>query len=116
MSYVSGFCAAVPKANKQAYVAMARTVADFLKDKGATEIYECWSEHLPEGEITSFKKAVKCQDDEAVVFSWMVWPDKEAWQKAMEAWRNDMPKEVFENMPFDGKRLIFGDFEVLFSL
>ncbi|TOB47937.1 DUF1428 domain-containing protein, partial [Vibrio parahaemolyticus] len=58
--------------------------------------------------------AVKAQDNETVVFSWVVWPSKDirdsAWQQIM-----DDPRMNPENnpMPFDGKRIIYGGFDVI---
>ncbi|MDC5853876.1 DUF1428 domain-containing protein [Vibrio europaeus] len=69
---------------------------------------------MPAGDVTSFPMAVKAQDNETVVFSWVVWPSKEvrdrAWQQIM-----DDPRMSPENnpMPFDGKRIIYGGFDVI---
>jgi uncharacterized protein YbaA (DUF1428 family) len=69
---------------------------------------------VPEGKLTSFPMAVKCQADETVVFSWVTWPSRqvrdEAWKKVMVDPR--MQPEA-NSMPFDGKRLIYGGFEVM---
>ena len=60
----------------------------------------------------TFYGAVKARDDETVVFSWIEWPDKaardEGMKKVMEEMGSDMPE-----MPFDGKRMIFGGFQAL---
>ncbi|MGD1926965.1 MAG: DUF1428 domain-containing protein [Paracoccaceae bacterium] len=112
MSYFDGFVAAVPTANKQAYVDHAKFSWEIFKDHGALETVECWGEDGPEGEVTSFPMAVKCADDETVVFSWIRWASKEArdmgWAAIMEDPR--MQDASMTEMPFDGKRLIFGGF------
>ena len=75
---------------------------------------ECWGDDVPNGEVTSFPMAVKCGADETVCFSWVLWPSKsvrdEAMPKIMEAARR-----MFEEnpMPFDGKRMIYGGFEMI---
>jgi uncharacterized protein YbaA (DUF1428 family) len=73
---------------------------------------ETWGDDVPEGQVTSFSKAVQSKADEAVVFSWVWWPDKatrdDAWKRMMD----DQQMQA-EEMPFDGKRMIFGGFEVL---
>ncbi|MEM7687179.1 MAG: DUF1428 domain-containing protein, partial [Pseudomonadota bacterium] len=73
---------------------------------------ECWGDDVPDGEVTSFPMAVKCADDETVVFSWVRWESKEArdtgWAAIMEDPR--MQDASMTEMPFDGKRLIFGGF------
>ncbi|MGB0497017.1 MAG: DUF1428 domain-containing protein [Rubricella sp.] len=112
MSYIQGFVAAVPEANKQAYIDHAKAAWPFFRDLGATQMLECWEADVPEGEVTSFSMAVKRKDDEKVIFSWIVWPSREAhdtaWQKMMSD--PDMSENMGE-MPFDGKRMIFGGFD-----
>jgi uncharacterized protein YbaA (DUF1428 family) len=114
MTYVDGFVAAVPHANKQAYIDHARIAAVVFKEHGALTIVECWGDDVPDGVLTSFPLAVKKQEDETVVFSWVTWPSKAArdagWAKIMADPR--MSKEA-NPMPFDGKRLIFGGFETI---
>ena len=114
MTYVDGYLLAVPTAQKDRYLEMARETAALFKKHGALRIVENWGDDVPDGKITSFPMAVKLKPDETVVFSWMVWPSKavrdEAWKKIMEDPRMD--PERFE-MPFDGKRMIYGGFTIL---
>ena len=114
MSYVNGFVAAVPTANRDAYIQMAKEAAVVFKEHGALKLVECWGVDVPDGETTSFKMAVKLQEGEVVVFSWIVWPSKEvadaAMQKVME---DDRLSAWNEKMPFDGKRMIYGGFDVV---
>lgn len=116
MNYVDGFVAAVPKANKAAYIQHAKDAAVVFKDHGALNIVECWGDDVPEGKITSFPMAVKCEADEVVVFSWIIWPDKQTRDQGMQKVMEDerMSEEV-NPMPFDGKRLIYGGFEMLLN-
>lgn len=48
---------------------------------------ECGGDDAPEGKIASFPFAVKREPDESVVFSWVLWPSREArdagWKKVM---------------------------------
>ncbi len=71
MSYVDGFVAAVPTANKEKYIQHARDAAEVFKEYGVLKMVECWGDDVPEGKVTSFPMAVKCQPDETVVFSWL---------------------------------------------
>ena len=116
MSYVDGFVAAIPKANKDAFIKHAKDAAEVFKEYGALKQVECWGDDVPDGDITSFPMAVKCKPDETVVFSWIIWPSKEkrnvGMGKAMEDSRMD-PKN--NPMPFDGKRVIYGGFEMIFE-
>ena len=111
MTYVDGFVAAVPTANKEAYIAHAREAVPYFKGLGATALVECWGDDVPDGELTSFPMAVKKKDDETVIFSWVLWPSREVRMKAMEQMRSNPPQGM--QMPFDGKRMIFGGFEMV---
>ena len=114
MSYVDGFVAAVPTANRQAFIEHARQAAVVFKEYGALKVVECWGDDVPEGEVTSFPMAVHCGPDETVVFSWLVWPSREVRNQAMPRLMEDprLSPEV-NPMPFDGKRLIYGGFETV---
>ncbi|WP_046079594.1 DUF1428 domain-containing protein [Halomonas sp. HG01] len=114
MSYVDGIVAAVPTANRQAFIEHARKAAAVFKEHGALKVVECWGDDVPEGEVTSFPMAVKCQPDESVVFSWLVWPSREVRDQAMARIMEDprLSPEV-NPMPFDGKRLIHGGFAMV---
>jgi uncharacterized protein YbaA (DUF1428 family) len=111
MSYVDGFVAAVPTANRDTYRAHAEKAAAIFREYGALRCVECWGDDVPEGQVTSFTMAVKRADDEAVVFAWIEWPSKEArdagWAKIMADPRMQPGAEA---MPFDGKRMIYGGF------
>ena len=114
MAYVQGFLVPVPNANKAKYTEMAEMGARIFKKNGATSVFECWGDDVPDGEVTSFPMAVKLKKDETVVFSWIVWPDKETSQSGMQASMKDFETELgtdMANMPFDGKRMMWGFFE-----
>ncbi|MBD3586717.1 DUF1428 domain-containing protein [Salinimonas sp. HHU 13199] len=114
MSYIDGFVAAVPTANKQQYFEHAEKASEVFKEFGALKVVETWGDEVPDGDVTSFPMAVKAKSDESVVFSWVIWPSKavrdEAWQKVMEDSRMQPENNP---MPFDGKRLIYGGFNLL---
>jgi len=109
--YADGFVAAVPEGNKQAYLDMAARAAAVFREYGATRVVEAWGDDVPDGKVTDFKGAVKAEDGEVVVFSWIEWPSKEAraeaWPKLME---DERMKPDHMNMPFDGMRMIYGGF------
>lgn len=114
MNYVDGFAMAVPLANKPAFIKHASDAAPVFKEYGALQVVECWGDDVPGGKVTSFPMAVKCGEDEAVVFSWIVWPSREVRDKAMARIMEDPRLQPDVNpMPFDGKRLIYGGFEVV---
>lgn len=114
MSYVDGFVAAVPNDNRERFIKHAREAAEVFKDYGALQVVECWGDDVPEGEVTSFSMAVQRKPEEAVVFSWVTWPSREMRNQAMPKIMADPRVQPDINpMPFDGKRLIYGGFEVV---
>lgn len=114
MPYIDGFVAAVPTANKDKYLEHARLAAVVFKDHGALSVIECWGDDVPDGELTSFPMAVKKEADETVVFAWVTWPSKEARDAGNAKMMADPRMQPDQNpMPLDGKRLIYGGFEVM---
>jgi uncharacterized protein YbaA (DUF1428 family) len=56
---------------------------------------------------------VKKEADETVVFAWVVWPSKAARDDGWARMMQDSRMQPGANpMPFDGKRLIYGGFQV----
>ena len=115
MHYIEGFVIPVATADKQKYLDHAVIAAAVFKDHGALQIVECWGDDVPEGKLTSFPMAVQRKPDETVVFSWITWPSRAARDAG---WKVIMDDQRMKNldMPFDGKRMIFGGFEMLLSV
>ena len=113
MSYIDGFVVPVPAGNKQAYRDMAAQAAPMFKEFGATRMVECWGDDVPDGKITDFKRSVNAEPGENVVFSWIVWPSKEVRDAGHKKMMEDPRMKDMSDMPFDGKRMIFGGFTLL---
>lgn len=121
MTYIDGFLIAVPKANKQKFIEHAQKGDSAFMDLGATRILECWEDDVPDGKVTDFRRAVQAKQDEAVVFSWIEWPDKATrdagMSKIMDRMNSDPRMDPETNpMPFDGMRLIYGGFAPVVTL
>jgi uncharacterized protein YbaA (DUF1428 family) len=110
MPYVDGFVIPVSKDKIEAYKAQARKAGEVWMEHGALAFVECIGDDVPLGEVTSFPRAVQAKDDEIVVFSWIVYRNR-AERDAIDAKVMADPR-LKEDMPFDGKRLIFGGFEM----
>jgi uncharacterized protein YbaA (DUF1428 family) len=116
MSYIDGFVIAVPTANRDKFIAHANTFDGMFLEVGATRVLECWGDDVPEGKLTDFRRAVQAKSDESVVFSWVEWPDKATRNAGMEKFMKDPRMAAASDMPFDGKRMIFGGFAPVVSL
>lgn len=112
MPYVDGFILAVPKQKIEAYKEMARLGAKVWMEHGALSYVECIGDDVPYGELTSFPRAVQATDDEVVVFSWITYESREA-RDAVNAkvMADERMNSAGQDMPFDGKRMIFGGFQ-----
>ena len=110
-AFVDGLVLPVPNANRQAYLELARKAAADFRGYGALRLVEAWGDDVPDGKLTDFRMAVKAQDDETVVFSWIEYPSKEVRDAANQKMMTDpRMRAMGEQMPFDGKRMIFGGF------
>jgi uncharacterized protein YbaA (DUF1428 family) len=117
MSYIDGFVIAVPNGNKQKFIEHAKRGDSAFIEHGATRVIECWGDDVKDGKLTDFRRAVQAKDDEAVVFSWIEWPDKATRDTAMAKVMGDPRLSPQTNpMPFDGKRMIFGGFSPIVQL
>jgi len=110
--YVDGFVLAVPTANQEVYRAAAAKAWALFKEFGATRHVECWGDDVPDGKLTDFRRSVQAKPDETVVFSWIEYPSKEVRDEVYRKMKDD-PRMKDMDMPFDGKRMIYGGFATL---
>jgi len=117
MPYVDGFVVAVKNGQMGEYEALARKAGAIWREHGALSYVECVADDVPMGELTSFPRAVKLEEGETVVFSWIVYESREKRDEIMKKVMDDprLDKDMSQ-MPFDGKRMIFGGFDVLVEL
>ena len=115
MSYVDGFVIPVQREKIDVYKAHARKAGEVWKEHGALDFVECVGDDVPYGTQTSFPRAVQAKDDEVVIFSWIVYRSRAERDAVMEKVMAD-PRLKPHDMPFDGKRMIFGGFEVMLQM
>ncbi|HEY2009308.1 MAG TPA: DUF1428 family protein [Rhizomicrobium sp.] len=117
MAYVDGFVVPVPKDKVDAYKQIAREWGAIWKEFGASDYVECVGDDTPYGQLTSFPRAVQAKEDEIVIFSWIVYPDRATRDAASKKIMEDPRlKKMMENPPFDGKRMIYGGFQPFMGL
>ncbi len=112
MAYVDGFLVPVPAERKAAYVEAAKRFVGIVREYGALRVVECWGDDVPDGKVTDFKRSVAAEPGETVVFSWVWWPSKAVRDAGNKKIMED-PRMKAIDMPFDGKRMIYGGFEVM---
>jgi uncharacterized protein YbaA (DUF1428 family) len=109
-AYTDGYVVPVPEDKREAYRTVASKMAPVFREHGATRVVEAWGDDVMRGQMTDFFRAVRAEDGENVVFSFIEWPDKEARD---QAWEKIMKDERMQpsDMPFDGQRMFWGGFE-----
>ena len=110
MTYIEGFVIPCPTSNKAAYVDHAERMAGVFRDAGASRMVQSWGDDVPDGKLNDLKQAVQARPDEAILFSWMEFPDRAA-RDAAVARSSELPRPA--EVPFDRERMIIGGFEVI---
>jgi uncharacterized protein YbaA (DUF1428 family) len=109
--YADGFVVPVPEGKRDAYQALAAKMAKVFRQHGATRVVEAIANDVQHGKVTDFYRAVKAEDGETVVFSFIEWPDKETRDQAWKAIMSDESLKPEGEMPFAGQRMFWGGFE-----
>ena len=117
--YVDGFVLPVPRRNITAYRRMARTAGKVWREYGALAYVECVADDVKPGKWTSFPQSVKLKKGEVVWFSWIVYKSRRH-RDAVNAKVMKDPRVSGSmspaTMPFDGKRMIYGGFQIAVDL
>jgi uncharacterized protein YbaA (DUF1428 family) len=109
-SYTDGFVVPVPEGKRDAYRELASKMAGVFRQHGATRVIESIADDVKRGEVTDFYRAVKAEDGETVVFSFIEWPDKATRDGAWKAIMADESLKPEGEMPFSGQRMFWGGF------
>jgi len=114
MPYVDGFIVPVPKKNVEAYRRLARKAGKLWMKYGALEFRECIADDVKKGKWTSFPRSVKLKPNETVFFSYIVYKSRKDRDRINAKVMKDplLANMTLKDMPFDGKRMIYGGFKV----
>jgi len=115
MAYVDGFIIPLPKDKIEEYKRQAQLGEQVWREHGAIGYVECLGDDVPYGELTSFPRAVQAKEDEIVVFSYVIYESREHRDQVLAKVMAD-PRMKSEDMPFDGKRMIYGRFKPFLGL
>lgn len=111
MTYLDITVIPVPTDSKAAYMEHSRKSTEVFKENGALKVTETWGDDVPEGKQTDFRRAVALKEGETVAVGWITWPDKPTRDAGWENMMQDK-RLAGQDMPCDGKRMIFGGFSV----
>ena len=117
--YVDGFVMPLPKANVDRYRDIATTAGELWIEHGALEYKECLADDVQVGEVTSFPRSVKLEDDETVVFAWITYKSRQHRDEVnAKVMKDDRMKALMDPAGeiADYKRMVYGGFEVLVDL
>ena len=107
--YIDGSLVPAPAGSRAAYLGHAEKVANILMEHGAARVVDAWSDNIPDGKVTDFRRSVAAGPEEAVVFSWVEWPSKAvrdaAWQRIFAD-----PRMREGTPPQDESRRVWGGF------
>ena len=110
-AYTDGFVVPVTEDKREDYRALAAKMAKVFRQHGATRVIEAFSNDVPKGEVTDFYRAVKAEEGEGVVFSFIEWPDKATRDDAWKAIMEDESMKPQGDMPFSPQRMFWGGFD-----
>src|SRR4051812_17929265 len=76
MAYVDGFVLPLPRNNVEAYREVANKCGKIWREHGALQFRECIADDVKPGKLTSFPQSVNLEDNETVIFSWIVYESR----------------------------------------
>ena len=114
MTYVDIAIYAVREDKKEEFIQHSKNIIGVFKKHGALAAADFWADDVPDGKVTSLPMAVKKEKNEVVAYSHIIWPSKSVRDAGMaKAMKYMESSEEASKMPFDGKRMIFGGFEMI---
>ena len=115
MVYIDGFVLPVAKKNLAVYRRLAKAAGKVWRDHGAVEFRECVGDDLGVKIGMPFPRAMKLKRGETVCFSWIVFKSRAHRDRVNAKVMKDkrLAGLGVKDMPFDGKRMIFGGFKVM---
>jgi uncharacterized protein YbaA (DUF1428 family) len=112
--YVDGFVVPVPKKKIDAYRRMSRKSGKIWMEQGALGYVECVADDVKPGKVTSFPQSVKLKPSETVMFSWITFKSRKDRDRInAKVMKDPRIAAMGKDMPFDGKRMIYGGFKKL---
>lgn len=119
-NYIDGFVFPIPRVHIDEYKAIAEKVAQIWKEYGAISYNEFVGDDLHLEGTKSFVESLGVQEDEVIVFGWVIFPSKEARNSANRKVPTDSrmaelvaPLVNSEKLIFDAGKMLYGGFQAL---
>ena len=114
MSYVDGFIVPLKTENVADYKKMSKKAGKIWREHGALDYRECaLDDAIPHCGVP-FGKIAKAKEGETVIFAWILYKSKAHRNQVNKAVMADPRMDSSTNpMPFDGKRMIYGGFQMV---
>ena len=116
--YIDGFIFPIPKKHLEEYKTVAEQVADIWREYGALAYNEYVCDDLKLEGTRSFADAAEVQEDEVVVFGWVLFPSKDVRDAANQQVPKDPRMAVIvepltrpDRLIFNAGRMVYGGFK-----
>ncbi len=117
-NYIDGFVFPIPQKYLKEYQQVAQQVAEIWKEYGALAYYEFVGDDMHLQGVKSFTETIEVNEDEVVVFGWVIFPSKAIRDSANQQVPQDprmaelvAPLINPERMIFDASRMVYGGFK-----
>lgn len=121
-NYIDGYVFPISKEGVKTYQKIAQEIAVIWKEHGALGYYEYLSEDFKLDGTRSFHNCLSADEQEHIVFGWMMFSSKETRDEAHKKVANDPRMEALvapltagEKVIFDAAKMVYGRFERLIS-
>lgn len=117
--YIDGFLIPIKPEKIDRYKEIAQAAGEIWKEHGALEYIEAAGDDLEQGEMVSFLKSADANDEETVIFAFIVFESKEERDRINAlVMEDERMKEMMKDgeQPFDYKRMAYGGFNALVAL
>ena len=119
-NYIDGFVLPIPRIYLDEYKKVAEKVAEIWKEYGAIAYFEFIGDDMNLEGTKSFIEAVVANEEEDIVFGWVVFPSKKVRDLANKKVPTDprmlelvAPLTNPEKLIFDARRMVYGGFKPL---
>ena len=117
--YIDGFVLPIPRDHLNEYKHLVESITEIWKEHGAIDYKEFIGDDLKLAGTLSFTDLLEAEDDDAIIFGWVVFDSREARDLANEKVAADPRMAEFvesSNSGFNAKRMAYGGFELLTQL